>query len=144
MKFYSVKGSLKEYTTTEKDMKYKISWCPDDSLRVIDLEVQGAEFVEGLSPKHESEESKFNSTASTEDIAEDDDEEDDDDDEGLSDKGLMIAYTKTGEKVTLSDFDIKGVIGRGTFGKVFLAEHKSSKMLFAIKSLRKDILVEAG
>lgn len=56
----------------------------------------------------------------------------------------MIAYTKTGEAVTLADFEIKGVIGRGTFGKVFLAEHKKTKVLFAIKSLRKDILVEAG
>jgi len=39
LKYYSVKGSLKEYTTTEKDMKYKQSRCPPDSDRVIDLEV---------------------------------------------------------------------------------------------------------
>lgn len=51
---------------------------------------------------------------------------------------------KDGETVTLADFEIKGVIGRGTFGKVFLVELKKTKQLFAIKSLRKDILVEAG
>jgi len=56
----------------------------------------------------------------------------------------MIAYTKSGETVTLADFEIKGVIGWGTFGKVFLAELKKTKTLYAIKSLRKDILVEAG
>jgi serine/threonine protein kinase len=57
----------------------------------------------------------------------------------------MLAYVKKdGETVSLADFEIKGVIGRGTFGKVFLAELKRTKQLFAIKSLRKDILVEAG
>jgi serine/threonine protein kinase len=34
------------------------------------------------------------------------------------------------------------VIGRGTFGKVFLAELKKNKKLFAIKSIRKDILLQ--
>jgi len=40
----------------------------------------------------------------------------------------MLAYVKKdGETVTLNDFEIKGVIGRGTFGKVFLAELKKTK-----------------
>jgi len=34
------------------------------------------------------------------------------------------------------------VIGRGTFGKVFLCEHKETKMLYAAKSIRKDILIQ--
>lgn len=34
------------------------------------------------------------------------------------------------------------VIGRGTFGKVFLAELKESKKLYAVKSIRKDILIQ--
>lgn len=98
-----------------------------------------------MSPKHDTEESKFGgNTAGTEGEIPGDDDEEDDDDEGLSDWGTVVAYTKNGEEVTLGDFEIKGVIGRGTFGKVFLAEHKKTKTLFAIKSLRKDILVEAG
>ncbi len=97
-----------------------------------------------MSPKHEDEESKFDSTKVSSGPSGDDDEEDDDDDEGLNDWGTMIAYTKTGETVTMADFEIKGVIGRGTFGKVFLAEMKKTKTLYAIKSLWKDILVEAG
>jgi serine/threonine protein kinase len=34
------------------------------------------------------------------------------------------------------------VIGRGAFGKVFLAEMKTNKKLFAVKSIRKDILLQ--
>lgn len=34
------------------------------------------------------------------------------------------------------------VLGRGAFGKVFLAELSHNKALYAIKSIRKDILIE--
>jgi len=34
------------------------------------------------------------------------------------------------------------VLGRGAFGKVFLAELQINNQLYAIKSIRKDILIE--
>jgi len=34
------------------------------------------------------------------------------------------------------------VLGKGTFGKVFLAEYSRNKQLYAIKVIRKDILIE--
>lgn len=34
------------------------------------------------------------------------------------------------------------VIGRGTFGKVFLAKLKGEQKLYAIKSIRKDVMIE--
>ena len=43
---------------------------------------------------------------------------------------------------TLADFKIIVVLGKGTFGKVFLAEYAMDKKLYAIKVIRKDILIE--
>lgn len=34
------------------------------------------------------------------------------------------------------------VLGKGTFGKVFLAEFQFNKQLYAIKVIRKDVLIE--
>ena len=42
----------------------------------------------------------------------------------------------------MSDFVIKKVIGRGSFGKVFLVQKKRSNEIYAMKSLRKDIIIE--
>ena len=45
--------------------------------------------------------------------------------------------------VSLSDFVIKKVIGRGSFGKVFLVQKKGiNGEVYAMKSLRKDVIIE--
>lgn len=46
--------------------------------------------------------------------------------------------------VKLEDFDIISQLGRGTFGRVYLAELNkgSTKKLYAIKAIRKDVLIE--
>ena len=44
--------------------------------------------------------------------------------------------------VKLEDFKLITVLGRGTFGKVYLAELSQNKKLYAIKSIRKDVLLE--
>ena len=54
----------------------------------------------------------------------------------------MFQRTKEDKNVELKDFTIKSVIGRGSFGKVFLVELQTTKELFAVKSIRKDILIE--
>ena len=46
------------------------------------------------------------------------------------------------KEVKFSDFNMLMVLGRGAFGKVFLAELSTNKVLYAIKSIRKDILIE--
>ena len=54
---------------------------------------------------------------------------------------ILVASRKA-TSVKLEDFKLITVLGRGTFGKVYLAELKLNKLLFAIKSIRKDVLLE--
>ena len=49
---------------------------------------------------------------------------------------------KDQKEIVFTDFNLLMVLGRGAFGKVFLAELKTTKKLFAVKSIRKDILIE--
>ena len=46
------------------------------------------------------------------------------------------------KKVVMEDFELLKVLGRGAFGKVFLAELQATKKLYAVKSIRKDILIQ--
>jgi serum/glucocorticoid-regulated kinase 2 len=45
------------------------------------------------------------------------------------------------QKVTIDDFNILKVLGRGAFGKVMLVEKKDSKKVYALKSLRKEQII---
>lgn len=54
---------------------------------------------------------------------------------------ILVASRKA-TSVKLEDFKLITVLGRGTFGKVYLAELKMNKTLYAIKSIRKDVLLE--
>jgi len=44
--------------------------------------------------------------------------------------------------ISLDDFEILSVLGKGTFGKVYLTKSKDTGELYAIKAIRKDILIE--
>lgn len=46
MKVYHVNETLKDYTTTEKDMKRGVSNCPEDSYRTLKDEIAGPDYVE--------------------------------------------------------------------------------------------------
>jgi len=62
-------------------------------------------------------------------------------------RGMSLVRRKTLKKIDekeieFDDFKKLMVLGRGAFGKVFLVELQTTKELFAVKSIRKDILIE--
>jgi len=54
---------------------------------------------------------------------------------------VLVGYRKN-SKIKYEDFKLITLLGRGTFGKVFLAECKLDKNQYAIKAIRKDVLIE--
>lgn len=85
---------------------------------------------------------------------EDDEDEDEEGEEGGPSKepsarasmragGAMIfSRVKDEKNVKLQDFIIMKMVGKGTFGKVFLVQHMMTRKLYAMKCIRKDIVID--
>uniref|UniRef100_A0A0K0FC25 Protein kinase C n=1 Tax=Strongyloides venezuelensis TaxID=75913 RepID=A0A0K0FC25_STRVS len=51
----------------------------------------------------------------------------------------ILKVTGSSNKITLDDFNLLTVIGRGSYAKVVQAEHKKTKNIYAIKIIKKDM-----
>ncbi len=56
--------------------------------------------------------------------------------------GAKNLFSRNKTDANLEDFKVVKLIGKGTFGKVYLVEHMSSNKLYAMKCIRKDIIIQ--
>lgn len=60
----------------------------------------------------------------------------------LREESKTIYAKRKDTSVNLQSFDFIKVIGRGSFGKVFLVKLKGTSEYYAMKSLRKDVIID--
>ena len=65
---------------------------------------------------------------------------DDGQDEG--DDGPTTNILNPGQKIAIDDFQLLTVVGRGSFGKVYLVRKKDTGLPFDMKILKKDQLIK--
>lgn len=119
---YGVPQKLKEFHTSKKDIAKNCEIRPPDSYRLADEDI----FPEGdqIQPKP----IPMGVTA---------------EDQNFGDEAAKSVFQRNkNEVVNLNDFTIKSVIGRGSFGKVFLVQKVQDKKVYAMKSLRKDTILD--
>ena len=54
----------------------------------------------------------------------------------------LLYRRSTVTEVSWDDFELISIIGRGTFGKVYLVKNKLSDKYYAMKCIRKDVVIQ--
>ena len=111
--------SLKAFITGKKEKKKDNSFTRMDSKFLIDT----AEFI-------------------NKNIGEISDGKKKDNKDDKKRSGTIFSKHKTIKTVSLEDFQVMKVLGRGSFGKVTLVQYKKTGEYYAMKSLKKDVLLD--
>ena len=139
--------SLEDFLTSERDIANKISRIPGDEYLIRDNRLSVSQEPKENGKEEEFEDmfiddfvllepdfSKYNTKANL-------DKERDRLHE--QDSSCLVGKPGTkGERITLEDFEIRKVIDKGSFGKVFLVSCPKMGKMYAMKRINKDLLLQ--
>lgn len=129
---YAVPDRLKEYSTSKKDIIQGVEVNPNEQFRDKSEDI----YDEGSRAGSNASTSSGATTSGFDEISQWNNEV-----SNTRSESIFIK-NKNEKKVDLKDFVIKSVIGKGSFGKVFLVQKVQDGKVYAMKSLRKDVIID--
>jgi len=145
---------LKGYTTTEKDRKRGLDRYPPVEFRDKSADLQeddennkradstpNYEELLGFDDGKKLRDQQF---AASKDFTHKDDAFDDDEEvkQSIAIPSQLMFKNKKKGAANLEDFEIMRIVGEGTFGKVYQVLHRKSGQIYAMKCIRKDVVIE--
>jgi hypothetical protein len=150
--------NLKGFTTTEVDKKRGTSRFPLPHFRFTDSDLLTEDYsassktLNPLGDDHlgydEGKALRDQQYAATKDYNGNDEEEDPDEEENEVAKSIadfpsqMVFKKHNKAEASLEDFRLLKIVGKGTFGKVYQCQHIPTGKIFAMKCIRKDVVLE--
>lgn len=169
LKIYIVDDDLSNYVTPINDKKYGIYNLPKPDKRAKNEELAGSNDLRDESEAYDNlddlmddtddkndytitdnfnaKNSRENGEAVNQILQEEHKEMNAFSKDELTSRQSVLVFSKKAsllnlKELTLESFEILSVLGKGTFGKVYLTKLKDDGSLYAIKAIRKDVLIE--